>query len=64
MSPTKPNRATHAPEFDLDPVPRLALAIECVPAREEHGLRSFLLFGALGLPQEQVEGSEYLVGHA
>ena len=73
MRPTKPYRTCDALEFAPQPVPRLALALESVPAREERRLHSFLLFGALGLPQcsrgaeqigEQIEGSEHLVGHA
>jgi hypothetical protein len=51
MGPNKPNRTCDAREFGPQPIPRLGLALECVRAREERRLHSFLLFGARGLPQ-------------
>jgi hypothetical protein len=68
MKPIKPNRPSDLLEFDPY-APRLALALECTPARQDRLLNSFLLFGAHGLPQlsqdaEKVAHNEYLVGHA
>jgi hypothetical protein len=67
MRPTKPNLTCDELEFALQSVPRLALALECVPAREEHRLHSFLFFGTRDLTQwdaEQTGDGEPLVGHA
>ena len=67
MRPTKPNRTSDALEFDPQPIQRLGLALECVRAREEHRLHSFLFFGPRDLTQwdaEQTGDIEPLVGHA
>jgi hypothetical protein len=64
MSSNKPNRTRDSLEFGLDPIPAPGLALECVRAREEPRLPSFLL-GAGGVPQsarglDQVLGGEAL----
>ena len=65
MSSNKPNRTRDALEFGLEPIPAPGLALECVSAREEPRLHSFLLLGAGGVPQcarglDQVLGGETL----
>jgi hypothetical protein len=65
MSSNKPNRTRDSLEFGLDPIPAPGLALECVRAREEPRLHSFLLLGTGGVPQcarglDQVLGGEPL----